>query len=155
LFSTEMRDRYEALRDTDRLARAKQVFRHFVQLSAVHPELHQLIMEEAKVDGPRLRWLIDRWTGDFYGFITAVCAPLQRAGQMRPIPPPFLYYIVVGAAASVFSLAPECRQLSGHDPSEPQFVADQADQVIALLFEPWPGPAGVAPAGEAPRAAGG
>jgi len=46
-----------------------------------------------------------------------------------------LYYIFIGAAAHLFVMAPECRRLTGVDPTEPEIVKAHADAIIDLLFK--------------------
>jgi hypothetical protein len=47
-----------------------------------------------------------------------------------------LYYAVIGLSASVFTLAPEYRRLSGRDPFAEDEVAATADLVERLVFGP-------------------
>ena len=46
---------------------------------------------------------------------------------MVAIPPAHIYYIITGAGATIFTLAPECRRLAGFDPSEPDAVEVHAN----------------------------
>ena len=58
----------------------------------------------------------------------------RAAGLVAPIPPASLHYIVLGAAGLVFSQAPECRYITGVDPTEPDFADRHADALIELLI---------------------
>jgi hypothetical protein len=53
---------------------------------------------------------------------------------VRNIPAPHLYYLLTGAVATIFVLAPECRLLTGMDPVEPSEVERHVDAVISMLF---------------------
>ena len=55
---------------------------------------------------------------------------------MRNVPAPHLYYLLTGAVATIFVLAPECRLLTGVDPVEPSEVERHVDAVISMLFMP-------------------
>ena len=57
----------------------------------------------------------------------------RAAGLVAPIPPASLHYIVLGAAGLVFSQAPECRYITGVDPTEPDFADRHADALIEFL----------------------
>ena len=48
--------------------------------------------------------------------------------------PAHLYYLLTGAGATVFVMAPECRRLTGVDPFTHDFVATHADLVVDLLI---------------------
>ena len=126
--------RAEGLRGVDELTVAKLLVREFVYFSAAHPQLHRIIAQECKTDGPRMDWLVERHIRPRYEQTTAMFARLVEAGQLPDIAVPHLYYIVTGAGPTMFVLAPECRRLAGIDPHAPDVVEAHADAVIALVF---------------------
>ena len=126
--------RAEGLRGVDELTIAKLLVREFVYFSAAHPQLHRVITQECKTDGPRMDWLVERHIRPRYEQTAAMFARLVEAGQLPDIAVPHLYYIVTGAAPTMFVLAPECRRLTGIDPQAPEVVEAHADAVIALIF---------------------
>jgi TetR/AcrR family transcriptional regulator len=126
--------RAEGLRGVDELTVAKLLVREFVQFSAAHPQLHRIITQECKSDGPRMDWLVERHVRPIYEQTTAMFASLVDAGHLPDIPAPHLYYILTGAGPTMFVLAPECRRLAGIDPHAPDVVDAHADAVIALIF---------------------
>jgi AcrR family transcriptional regulator len=129
-----MTSRAEGLRGVDELSAAKLLVREFVQFSATHPQLHRIITQECKSDGPRMDWLVERHVRPRYEQTTAMFERLQEAGHLPDIPVAHLYYILTGAGPTMFVLAPECRRLAGIDPQAPAVVEAHADAVIALLF---------------------
>src|SRR5271165_3013656 len=52
--------RVQGLRGVDEATRARLLVRDFIYFSATHPELHRIITQECKVDGPRMDWLVER-----------------------------------------------------------------------------------------------
>jgi TetR/AcrR family transcriptional regulator len=126
--------RIEGLRGVDDLTLAKLIVREFVHFSAAHPQLHRIITQECKVDGSRIDWLVERHIRPVYQFTEALFAGLVERGEMVAIPPAHIYYIIIGAGATIFTLAPECRRLAGFDPSEPDPVEVHADAIETLLF---------------------
>ncbi len=66
----------------------------------------------------------------------ALLVPLVAAGKVRDVPAPHLYYLLTGAAATIFVLAPECRLLTGIDPLDPSEVERHVDTLISMLFVP-------------------
>ena len=107
--------------------------RHFVEFSASNPQLHRIIMQESKQPGPRLDWLVDTHVRPLYDNAVALFERLAKRGDIAPVHPAHLYYLLVGAGATVFVMAPECRRLSGVDPFDATFVAGHADLVVELL----------------------
>ena len=126
--------RAEGLRGVDELTVAKLLVREFVYFSAAHPQLHRIITQECKTDGARMDWLVERHIRPRYEQTAAMFARLVEAGHVPDIAVPHLYYILTGAAPTMFVLAPECRRLAGIDPHAPDVVEAHADAVIALIF---------------------
>ena len=119
--------RAEGLRGVDELTTAKLIIREFVAFSASHPQLHRIITQECKADGPRMDWLVERHIRPVYEQTTAMLEGLVAAGHLPAIPAAHLYYLLTGAAPTMFVLGPECRRLTGLDPQAPEVVEAHAD----------------------------
>jgi TetR/AcrR family transcriptional regulator len=126
--------RAEGLRGVDELSMAKLVVREFIYFSAAHPQLHRIIMQECKVEGPRLDWLVERHIRPLYEMTASLFTRLVEHGEVPAIPVAHLYYVITGAGATMFVLAPECRRLAGIDPMDADVVEAHADAVTTLLF---------------------
>ena len=94
----------------------------------------RLMNDEAKRDSARMRWLADRFVRPMNDAIVAHLLRAQADGLVPPISPVSLRYIVIGAAGLVFSQAPECRYLTGVDPTEPEFAEQHAEALITLFM---------------------
>lgn len=127
-------DRAEGLRGVDDLTTAKLLIREFTYFSARHPQLHRIITGECKTDGPRLDWLAEHHTGPLYDLTTALFARLVDAGHVPDIPPAHAYYILTGAAPTLFVLGPECRRVAGIDPADDEVIEAHADAVLTMFF---------------------
>lgn len=126
--------RAEGLRGVDALTTAKLLIREFIYFSATHPQLHRIITQECKSDGLRMDWMVERHIRPRYEQTAALFHQLVKAGHVPDVPVAHLYYILTGAGPTMFVLAPECRRLSGIDPSAPEVIEAHADAVISLLF---------------------
>ena len=129
-----LRERTFGLRGVDEATTAELLIREFVSFSAANPQLHRIILQESKADGPRLDWLVDRHVRPLYEQTVALFARLAETGHMAPFAPAHAYYLLTGAAPTMFVLAPECRRLTGIDPFDPEVVEAHADAVVSLLF---------------------
>jgi AcrR family transcriptional regulator len=125
-----------ALADADAATRLRLLVRHYVRFAAAHPELHRLMMQEGKHDGPRMQWLVDRHVRPLYELSTGLLAEAQRAGVVPHVPVLHLHYILIGAVAHLFVVAPECRRLTGRDPLRNAAIDAHADAISAVLFGP-------------------
>jgi AcrR family transcriptional regulator len=126
--------RAEGLRGVDEVTATRLIVREFIVFSAHHPQLHRIITQECKVDGPRMDYVVDRHVRPIYERTTALFESLTRQGAIPDIAPAHLYYILTGAGPTMFVLAPECRRLSGIEPNDPSVIEAHADAVCALLF---------------------
>jgi len=127
-------ERIFGLRGVEHTAVAKLVVADFVRFSAAHPQLHRIIMQECKVDGERLEWLVEQHIRPLFEGAVAMLEPLVSAGKVRDVPAVHLYYLLTGAGATMFVLAPECRLLSGVDPLDPSEIERHVDAVVSMLF---------------------
>jgi AcrR family transcriptional regulator len=131
---SSMRQQLDDLSGTDEIAIAKQMVRHFVEFSAANPQLHRIIMQESKRAGDRLDWMVDTHVRPLYDNAVRLFDSLAAQGAIAPVASVHLYYLLTGAGATVFVMAPECRRLTGIDPFAPEFVAVHADLVVDLLI---------------------
>jgi AcrR family transcriptional regulator len=126
--------RQQGLRGVDDVTTARLLVREFVQFSATNPQVHRIITQECKVDGPRMDWLVERHIRPLYEATVTLFARLVEQGLVPDVPAPHLYYIVTGAGPTMFVLGPECRRLTGIDPTDPDVIDAHADAVCRLLF---------------------
>ncbi|MBM4265510.1 MAG: DUF1956 domain-containing protein [Deltaproteobacteria bacterium] len=133
----ELRDafteRVRALEDADPATQLRLLIRHYVRFAAQRPELHRLMVQEGKHDGPRMQWLVDHHVRPLYELSTGLIAAAQAHGVAPKVPPVHLHYILIGAVAHLFVVAPECRRLTGQDPLSPESIEAHADAIVALL----------------------
>jgi TetR/AcrR family transcriptional regulator len=125
-----------ALADADPATRLRLLVRHYVRFAAAHPQLHRLMVQEGKHDGPRMQWLVDRHVAPIYAQTRLLLEEAQRAGVVPAVPVAHLQYILIGATAHLFVVAPEFRRLTGRDPLRPAAIEAHADAITALLFGP-------------------
>ncbi len=132
-----MDERMAGLRGVDDLTTARLRVREFVVFSARNPQLHRIIMQESKADGPRTDYIVGL-VRPLYEVTTALFERLAHEGAVPPIPAAHLYYLLTGAGPTMFVLGPECRRLSGLDPTSDEVIEAHADAVCLLLFGPAP-----------------
>jgi AcrR family transcriptional regulator len=134
LLTRTLGEREAGLRGVDDLTTAKLTTREFIRFSARHPQLHRIITQESKADGPRTEYLVEHHVRPLYEATTARFERLIAQGLIRPIPPAHLYYILTGAGPTMFVLAPECRRLTGLDPESDDVIDAHVEAVCALIF---------------------
>src|SRR6202048_4604760 len=133
-YRTSMQSRLSGLRGVDDVTIAKPMVRHFVEFSAANPQLHRIIMQESKRAGSRLDWLVETHVRPLYENALTMFERLAARGDLAPVAPAHLYYLLIGAGATVFVMGAECRRVAGVCPFAPEFVAAHADLVVDLLI---------------------
>lgn len=127
-------ERVIGLRGVDDETMARLVITEFVHFSADHPQLHRIIMQECKTEGTRLTWLVEQHIRPLYDGAVALLEPLVRTQRVRDVSTAHLYYLLTGAVATMFVLAPECRLLTGVDPLAPDEIDRHVEAVLSMIF---------------------
>jgi TetR/AcrR family transcriptional regulator len=125
---------HAASSELDPAARLASVVRAFVRFSAELPEVNRIMVQEGKLDEWRLEWIVDRLIRPYYELTRSLHDEAVAAGLAPPMDHVHFHYILVGAAALIFSMAPECRRLSGRDPRDPATIEAHADALVRLLL---------------------
>jgi TetR/AcrR family transcriptional regulator len=106
-----------------------------VRFAARNPAFIRLMNDECKRNSARMRWLVDRHSRRLYDSVAAIFGPLRREGLIPDVDDVHLYYSFIGALGMMFSQAPECRRLTGADPtSDDALIAAQADAITKLFL---------------------
>ena len=120
----------------DERAQLEQLLRGFVRFLARRPAFMQLMNDESRRDGPRMRWLADHHVRPMATALREIVERAQARGLVPAIPPVHFHYITLGAAGLLFSQAPECRYVTGVDPSDETVAEAHADALVHLLLGP-------------------
>jgi AcrR family transcriptional regulator len=114
-----------------------ELVRVCVRFAARNPAFIRVMNDEGKRDGARMRWLVDRHGRPLYELLLAILAGARERRLVPDIEPMHLYYVLIGAIGMIFSQAPECRRITGVDPTASEAVIEaHADAVARLLLEP-------------------
>jgi AcrR family transcriptional regulator len=127
LLRTRLAERSAAPTSKDPREQTRETIREYVRFTAEHPELFRMMVEDGNSDDPRMQWLVDTHLKQLYEGIPEFAARIDRALA------PHLFYILAGAASLMFAVAPECRRLTGLDPSSKDAVETHANLVAQLM----------------------
>jgi len=131
-----IRARLAAEAALDERAEIEALLRGFVRFLGRRPAFMQLMNDESRRDGPRMRWLVEHHVRRIAGAIAEAAARARARGLLPDVPDAHLHYILVGAAGLLFSQAPECRLLMGLDPADPRAAEAHANALVKVLFRP-------------------
>ena len=103
----------------------------FTRMSAEHPEVHRILTMESNQETSRLNWVLDHYLRAHFEKVTGLIRDGQREGAVRQCDPARLYYMIIGASGTPFTLPTEYKALTGRD------VYSQTEVLrnIAFLYE--------------------
>ena len=133
-FFARLGDRIRGLEGVDAATKLRLVVHEFVKYSAENPQLHRLMTMEGRRESDRLVWLIKRHVSRHFAISTRLIREAQARGIVRPGDPGQLHYCAIGVATAAFSLAPEYKLVTGHDPFTRLHIQQIADLVCDFLF---------------------
>jgi TetR/AcrR family transcriptional regulator len=126
-------ERVALLEDVDPDERSREAIREYVRTMAANPEFFRFIVDQGNRSDARTRWLVD--THIKPGFeIMKKFGLLRAAGNEEAIPHAF--FSLLGAGSLIFSVAPNCRRLTGVDPKKRAAIEAHADFVANLMVPP-------------------
>jgi AcrR family transcriptional regulator len=118
--------------------RAETLIRVLVHFIARNPSFARLMSAEGKRESARMRWIVDRHVRPlFEATRDAGLGVVAGTRLAKRVDPAHVYYILVGAVTQLFHQGPECRRLTGLDPTDPA-VADAHADALVQLFAPDP-----------------
>jgi AcrR family transcriptional regulator len=132
MLQDHLRERLAPVASEGSRSRNREVVRAYVRFAAAHPELFRLMVDEGKNSDDRMEWLVDT-------HLKPVYARFMRGGgdgadgEIDEALLPHVYYTLAGAGSLIFSVAPECRRLTGLDPEAEDAVETHAEFVARLL----------------------
>jgi TetR/AcrR family transcriptional regulator len=116
-------------------AGSAELLRAAVRFAGRNPAFLRLMNDECKRDNPRMRWLVDRYSKRLYENVVSAFALERQGARFAGIAPEHLYYMFIGAVGMMFSQAPECRRLTGKDPTkDPAAIEAHAEAVVRLFL---------------------
>ena len=103
----------------------------FVRMSARHPHIHRLMTMNSNQETKRLEWVIEHFIRGHFTFVRDLIRRGQAEGSVRECDPARLYYLIIGAGGTPFTLQTEYKALTGRD------VFSEAETLrnIAFIYE--------------------
>jgi AcrR family transcriptional regulator len=103
----------------------------FVRMSASHPEIHRLMTMHSNQETKRLVWIIEHFIRGHFTFVRDLIRRGQQEGSVRQCDPARLYYLIIGAGGTPFTLRTEYKALTGRD----VFSEAEVLRNIAFIYE--------------------
>lgn len=103
----------------------------FVRMSARQPQIHRILTTEGNQETVRLQWLIDNMIRWHFTAVRDLIRRGQAEGTVRECDAARLYYLIIGAGGTPFTLATEYKATTGRD----VFSESEILRNIAFIYE--------------------
>ena len=121
---------------TDPLETLRRLIVRFIEVQARRPEIARLMNVESSIDGPRLRYLFDRFLAPWVAMADDLTEELVAAGRIRALPPGTLYFLIAYGATGMAAHPPFAKMVGVADPTDPAVIHAHAVAVADLVLTP-------------------
>ena len=118
-------------RTDDAAAELRNFIERFVRFSAENPQVHRILTMESNQGTDRLQWVIDNFLRAHFTRVRDLIRRGQLEGSVREGDPARLYYHIIGAGGTPFTVSTEYLELTGRD----IFSDSEILRTIAFIFE--------------------
>src|SRR5712691_1484690 len=108
--------------ETDSLETLRRLIVRFIEVQARRPEIARLMNVESSIDGPRLRYLFDKFIGPWAATADRLTEELVAAGRIRALPTGTLYFLVAYGATGMAAHPPFAKMVGVADPADPAVI---------------------------------
>lgn len=130
-YAAAMKDNFDTAHEKTAREALSAFIEQFVRMSARHPEIHRILTMEGNQDTDRLQWIIDHFIRGHFTFVRELIRRGQAEGTVRECDPARLYYLIIGAGGTPFTLKTEYKALTGRD----VFAETEILRNIAFIYE--------------------
>ena len=129
-----LEERGAKLEDADPRERSRSAIREYVRVMAAHPEFFRFIVDQGNRSDARTRWLVDTHIKPRFEIMKTI--GVARAAGIEEAALPHAFFALVGAGSLIFSVASNCRRLTGLDPRKRETIEAHADFIANLMVPP-------------------
>lgn len=112
----------------------QQFIERFVIMSSNKPEVHRVLTMASTQNSARVEWLVETYLREHFEIITSCIRKAQKEGAVREGDPAQLYYHIIGAAGTPFTLYKEFKLLTGRDVFSDDEIHQTTQFIIDSLF---------------------
>lgn len=106
----------------------RETIRQLVRFNAEHPEFFRFMMQNGSQNNDRSRWLVDTHLRPFFKQFSELMGSGIPEDDL-----PHAFYVLAGAAGTIFSAPNECKRLTGITATTRNAITRHADYVADLI----------------------
>lgn len=132
--TAEMTAEFKSAENVDPGGRMRFLVRAYVRFCARSPEFHRLMIKEGTENGWRLKWLVEHSVAPWYRRLEKMFNEATALGVAPKMDYHHFYYSLTGAAALIFSVAPESELVADINPMDDDVITAHADALADIFF---------------------
>jgi TetR/AcrR family transcriptional regulator len=113
------------------IAGARDAIAAYVRYAAEHPELFHFMIDAGRHPDDRMHWLVETHLAPWFETVARFAQTVFP--DPGPEMAPHVYYALAGAASLIFTVAPECKALTGVDALASDEIDRHVDLVVRLF----------------------
>lgn len=130
-YGAEMQEHLAKVHEQSARAALSTFIEQFVRMSARQPQIHRILTMESNQGTERLQWVIDHFIRGHFTLVRDLIRRGQEEGSVRQCDPARLYYHIIGAGGTPFTIATEYMAMTGRD----VFSEAEILRTIAFIYE--------------------
>lgn len=133
-YSRSIAELFESTKNESAAEALRKFIEKFVTLSSNRPQVHRIITMASTQNSGRIEWLVNRHLKAHFELVTSCIRRAQKDGAVRKGDPARLYYHIIGAAGTPFTLYSEYKLLTGRDVFSSEETTKTTQFIIDSLF---------------------
>ncbi|MDN5810861.1 TetR/AcrR family transcriptional regulator [Psychrobacter sp. AOP22-C1-22] len=115
------------------LKEIRVLLKDFINFCANYPDIHHFLIQANQGDSERLNWFVENYLRTICDEELDVIRRAQKLGLAPQGDSMHIRYLLLGAATSIYTFAPQFARLSGKDPFSDEFIEQHVDYVLTLF----------------------
>jgi AcrR family transcriptional regulator len=115
------------------LKEIRVLLKDFIRFCANYPYIHHFLIQANQGDSERLDWFVENYLRTIYDEELDIIRRAQKLGLAPQGDSMHIRYLLLGAATSIYTFAPQFTRLSGSDPFSDEFIEQHVNYILSLF----------------------
>ena len=133
IYSEHNFEKRRNMQDIEAPILVKVLLKDFIKFCANYPDIHHFLIQANQGDSERLDWFVENYLRTIYDEELDIIRRAQKLGLAPQGDSMHIRYLLLGAATSIYTFAPQFARLSGKDPFSDEFIEQHVDYVLTLF----------------------
>ena len=133
IYSEHNFEKRRNMQDAEARTLVKVLLKDFIKFCANYPDIHHFLIQANQGDSERLDWFVENYLRTIYDEELDIIRRAQKLGLAPQGDSMHIRYLLLGAATSIYTFAPQFARLSGKDPFSDEFIEQHVDYVLTLF----------------------